>query len=192
MGRKSFKLSSKRQRSLRRFSQNASCSTDFCKGLRHEYSKTPTKVQSLLLANKRTDGPTNRRLYIKFFFPPPSWRMSRKRTPCRSCSFDVHFRNIRFTFNPRDMKERWRSAGTGWILNSADCSSKPRRSSYPATACVLRVEKSSGTAEGCKEKGRQGNIPKGRKVMKKPNASNVLANRLHIPIAKQAYSESGG
>jgi len=108
------------------------------------------------------------------------------------CSFDVHFRNIPFTFNPRGMKERWRSPGIGWILNSADCSSKPRRSNYPGTACVLRVEKSSGTAEGCKEKGKRGNIPKGTEVMRKPNASNILTNRLHIPIAKQAYSESGG
>jgi hypothetical protein len=49
---------------------------------------------------------------------------------------------------------------------------------------VLRVEKLSRTAEGCKEKGKQGNIPKGREVMRKPNASNILTDRLHIPIAK--------
>jgi len=43
MGRKSCTVRSKRQRSLCRFSRNTHCSTDFCKGLRHEYSKSPTK-----------------------------------------------------------------------------------------------------------------------------------------------------
>jgi hypothetical protein len=57
---------------------------------------------------------------------------------------------------------------------------------------VLRVEELRGTAEGRKEKGRQSNIPKGRKVMRKLNSSNILTNRLHMPMAKQAYSESGG
>lgn len=68
---------------------------------------------------------------------------------------------------------------------------KTQEIKLPGTASELRMEKSSGTAEGCKEKGTQGNNPEAREVMRKPNASNILTDRLHIPIAKQTYSESG-
>jgi hypothetical protein len=61
------------------------------------------------------------------------------------------------------------------ILNSAECSSELRRSSYPETkACVLGVELGE-RAVRFKEEGKQGRAPEGRQVM---NSANVL----HIPI----------